>query len=82
VALDHDGLDGALICCAYVPMSNGACSPIALRRQLSRIVPSYMLPVHWMPSDALPVGGNGKVDRLRVKDLFEQRLRAPHWQPA
>ena len=82
VALDHNGLDGALICCAYVPKSTGGCSPITLRRHLSRLVPSYMLPVHWMPSDALPVGGNGKVDRVRLKGLFEQRVSATQRQPA
>jgi amino acid adenylation domain-containing protein len=82
VALDHRGLDGALICCAYVPKAARSCNPITLRRQLSQLVPSYMLPVHWMPSDSLPVGGNGKVDRLRLKSLFEQRIGVAQRQSA
>jgi non-ribosomal peptide synthetase component F len=80
VALDRGDFDGALICCAYVPASNG-CSPVWLRRELSRLLPSYMLPLHWLPLDSVPLGGSGQIDRARVKELFEERLSAHERRP-
>src|SRR5262249_34231642 len=79
VALDRGGFDGALICCAYVP--EGECTPVMLRRELSRLVPSYMLPVHWMAADSLPTKGSGTVDRSRLKGVFEERLSAQERRP-
>lgn len=81
VALDRDGFDGALICCAYVPRGGDACSPVVLRRELSRLVPSYMLPVHWMASDTLPTNGSGMIDRLRLRGLFEERISMQEQRP-
>ena len=36
------------ICCAYVPMPGAEVGPAALRAQLARLVPGYMLPARWM----------------------------------
>jgi len=79
VALDRGGFDGAQICCAYVPTEE--CTPVMLRHELSRLVPSYMLPVHWMASEALPINGSGKVDRSLLKGLFEERLSTQERRP-
>ncbi|MEM7583701.1 MAG: amino acid adenylation domain-containing protein [Acidobacteriota bacterium] len=35
----------------------------ALRQYLEQRLPHYMVPVSWMPLDALPIAGHGKVDR-------------------
>jgi amino acid adenylation domain-containing protein len=80
VALDRGDFDGALICCAYVPAANG-CSPVWLRRELSRLIPGYMLPIHWLAVDGLPLDGSGDTDRARVKELFEERLSAHERRP-
>jgi acyl-CoA synthetase (AMP-forming)/AMP-acid ligase II len=80
VALDRGDFDGALICCAYVPGSND-CSPVWLRRELSRLIPSYMLPLHWLALDSLPFDTDGQIDRTRVKELFEARLAAHERRP-
>jgi len=80
VALDRGDFDGALICCAYVPAAN-ACSPVWLRRELSRLVPSYMLPLHWLTLDDFPLDGRDQIDRARVKELFEERLSAHERRP-
>lgn len=80
VALDRGDFDGALICCAYVPGSN-SCSPVWLRHELSRLIPSYMLPLHWLALDRLPFDDDGHIDRARVKELFEARLSAHERRP-
>jgi amino acid adenylation domain-containing protein len=80
VALDRGDFDGALICCAYVPASND-CSPVWLRRELSRLVPSYMLPLHWLTLDSFPLDGRDEIDRARIKELFEERLSAHERRP-
>ncbi|RZK99929.1 MAG: amino acid adenylation domain-containing protein, partial [Rubrivivax sp.] len=35
----------------------------ALRAQLQRLLPDYMIPTFWMPTAKLPLNANGKVDR-------------------
>lgn len=81
IALNRGGFDGALICCAYVPTTRRDANPILLRRELSRHVPSYMLPVHWMAMDELPIDSAGRVDRCRLTALFEERLRMHERRP-
>jgi amino acid adenylation domain-containing protein len=71
VAVDTGGFEGAAICCAYVAAAGAALPPATLRRELSRLLPAYMLPARWLPSEQLPVNANGKIDRRRIKEAFE-----------
>ena len=80
VALNRGGFEGATICCAYAAADHDL-TPTALRRQLSLMVPGYMLPAYWLSLDPLPVNANGKVDRRRLRDIFEERINA-HAAPA
>jgi amino acid adenylation domain-containing protein len=70
VAIQSDGFEGWLICCAYVPASASGASPTALRKRLSALLPSYMLPARWLRCEALPKNDNGKIDRPRLRDDF------------
>jgi amino acid adenylation domain-containing protein len=70
VAIQSEGFEGWLICCAYVPAPDDAVSPKSLRRDLARLVPGYMLPARWMRFEALPKNANGKIDRPRLRDGF------------
>ena len=70
VAIQSEGFEGWLICCAYVPASGRSISPNALRKGLSGLVPGYMLPARWIRYDVLPKNGNGKIDRPRLKSAF------------
>ena len=70
VAIDTDGFEAKVICCAYVSR-NGPLAPADLRRALAGELPSYMLPRRWMPLDEMPRNANGKLDRRHVKELFE-----------
>jgi amino acid adenylation domain-containing protein len=73
VALNRGGFEGAVICCAY---AGAGLTPTAVRHELSRLIPGYMLPSCWISLDRLPMNANGKVDRPHLKGIFEERLNA------
>jgi amino acid adenylation domain-containing protein len=70
IAIPSEGFEQWLICCAYVPQPGDTSSPAALRAELARLVPGYMLPVRWAQHEALPRNPNGKIDRPRLKQAF------------
>jgi len=77
VAIQSEGFEGWLICCAYVPAPAEGVSTKSLRKNLAGLVPGYMLPARWMRYDVLPKNDNGKIDRPRLKNAFldaEHRL--------
>jgi amino acid adenylation domain-containing protein len=76
VAIPTDGFEQWLICCAYVPLPGTAPTPAALRAALARLVPGYMLPARWQRHAALPRNANGKVDRPRLKQEFQECQQA------
>ena len=76
VAIPTDGFEQWLICCAYVPLPGTAPAPAALRAALARLVPGYMLPARWQQHAALPRNANGKVDRPRLKQEFQECQQA------
>ncbi len=70
VAITTDRFEGATICCAYVPLPGAKVTPAALRKELARSLPPYMLPSDWRAFDALPKNANGKIDRRQLKEDF------------
>jgi amino acid adenylation domain-containing protein len=71
VAVQSDGFEGAMICCAYVPAGAAEVTPIYLRQALSKTLPSYMMPTKWLAYDVLPKNANGKVDRPLLREHFK-----------
>ena len=71
VAIPSEGFEGTAICCAYVAAPGTPVTPAALRRELSKALPPYMLPARWMAFDSFPKNANGKTDRRRLKEAFE-----------
>lgn len=71
VALNTDSFEGSTICCAYISKAGMDMTTIALRRELSRLLPSYMLPARWLACSDFPRNGNGKIDRPRLRQHFE-----------
>lgn len=63
------GFEGTSICAAYC--ADQGVEPAALRRELARTLPSYMLPSRWLELDALPQNQNGKIDRRALREQFE-----------
>jgi len=72
VALNSDGFEGVSICCAYVPAPGSGPTPVTLRKELSKVLPSYMLPSCWVALERLPKNANGKIDRHRLREEFLQ----------
>ena len=73
VAVETDGLEGNVLCCAYVPRNGGEIEPTGLREQLAGVLPAYMLPSRWKRLDRLPLNGNGKTDRRALESLWRDR---------
>ena len=44
---------------------------VELTKALRKVLPNYMIPVHWLTFDALPKNANGKIDRKRLREAFE-----------
>jgi amino acid adenylation domain-containing protein len=70
VAVRSEGFEGMTICCAYVPSQAHEVTPLILRSRLAELLPPYMMPAQWISLKALPLNGNGKVDRPRLRQLF------------
>jgi amino acid adenylation domain-containing protein len=70
VAVETGGFEGVAICCAYVP-GEAPVSPAGLRQALARLLPSYMLPARWSALAGLPKNANGKTDRPRLRERFQ-----------
>ncbi len=83
VAIDNSGFEGAVICCAVVPASGTAYEPQVFRQRLAQRLPHYMLPARWLPFEALPLNGNGKVDKPLLRQQFlASAVTAPALQQA
>ena len=77
VAIQSEGFEGWLICCAYVPGPDNGVSTKSLRRDLGTLLPGHMLPARWMRYDALAKNDNGKIDRPRLRDGFRSAESRP-----
>jgi amino acid adenylation domain-containing protein len=72
VAINTDRFEGAIICCAYVGAGDSDVSPASLRKELSKVLPAYMLPNKWKAYEILPKNANGKIDRRLIREQFEE----------
>jgi amino acid adenylation domain-containing protein len=72
VTITGTDADTTIICCAYVPAPGTDLPPAALRRLLSRSLPTYMLPIRWRIHPLLPRNSSGKIDRRALKEDFIQ----------
>ena len=70
VAVDTGGFEGATICCAYALEPGNAMSVPELRKRLSALIPSYMLPASWLCLPELPQNANGKINRKNLREQF------------
>jgi amino acid adenylation domain-containing protein len=77
VGVDVGGFEGTAICCAYAPAGGADVQPAEVRTRLQTLLPTYMLPSRWHVLDVLPKNVNGKIDRRRLREYFEQEAAEP-----
>ncbi|RXV65673.1 amino acid adenylation domain-containing protein [Burkholderia stabilis] len=81
-ALDYRDDAGRAALCAYVAFRDGASlSDAAIAAALSATLPDYMVPAIYVVLDALPLSGNGKIDRKALPPLDRSRLSAAAHAP-
>lgn len=73
VGVETGGFEGTAICCAFVLAEGSEVEPSQLREGLGAVLPAYMLPSRWSRMDVLPKNVNGKIDRRKLRELFEQQ---------
>jgi len=71
VAIQTQDFEGATICCAVVPLDGASIDLQTLRRELANRLPGYMVPSRWICSESLPLNGNGKIDRVKIRENFK-----------
>jgi len=67
--MNHE-VDGATICCGYVPALGVELTAAQFRAALAPSLPSYMIPVRWLAFESLPKTSNGKIDRRSLQECF------------
>jgi amino acid adenylation domain-containing protein len=73
VAIDTDGFENKLICCAFVPTDGADTDVRHIRKELAAHVPKYMIPTLWKSFDQLPKNANGKIDRPELRRQFTEQ---------
>ena len=71
-AIETGGFEGAILCCAYASAPGSALDPVAVRRELAKTLPAYMLPARWKSLQHLPRNSNGKIDRKALHEEFQR----------
>jgi acyl-coenzyme A synthetase/AMP-(fatty) acid ligase len=74
VGARSESFEGAAICCAYVAPPENEVTPAGLRSRLRRELPAYMVPSRWRAMERLPKNASGKIDRRRLREMFEQEM--------
>ena len=72
--------NGQTYLCAYY-VAAAEVKEDFLRAAVSRKLPSYMMPAHFIPLDAMPVNANGKLDRLSLKEPEEEQFASEYAAP-
>jgi amino acid adenylation domain-containing protein len=70
VGVDSGGFEGTAICAAVAPVDGQELAPSAMRSELGRSLPRYMLPSRWLQLEQLPKNQNGKIDRRALREQF------------
>jgi amino acid adenylation domain-containing protein len=63
VVVVSNSVDGPALVAYVVPRDPGSADVAAIREELARVLPGYMMPATLMFVEALPLTANGKIDR-------------------
>lgn len=70
VVIDHQDDQGDKTLCAYL-VGQAELDISAIKEDLAKVLPSYMIPTHFIVLDQIPLTSNGKVDRRALPDPAE-----------
>ncbi len=78
VGVHVGGFEGTAICAAYALKEDASgltpeISKSDLQRSLMALLPRYMIPSQWAIFDTLAKNANGKIDRKKLRDFFEEQ---------
>ncbi|EAQ35218.1 probable non-ribosomal peptide synthetase [Nitrobacter sp. Nb-311A] len=83
IARSIDGQAGRQELVAYcVPGDGVTLEAEAVKRQLSAIVPDYMVPSHMIVLERLPLTSNGKIDRKALPETAGSAVLSTYAEPA
>lgn len=71
--VDDSGKVKTLVC-TYEPEKASAVDIKAMRASLAAALPDYMVPKKFCPIDDMPRNNNGKLDRKRVRERYQENL--------
>lgn len=77
VRVRHTEPTGEFLLTADRPTTAGGVDVDGLRRWAEERLPDHMVPAHIALLPALPLSGNGKVDRRRIQAVLEQSVDRP-----
>lgn len=68
---------GEVLVTAERPRGAGGLDPEGLHRWMAERLPAHMVPAHLVALPALPLSGNGKVDRRQVQNMLAASVARP-----
>ena len=66
---------GRELVAAVAPESGATIDAATVRERLAELLPAYMIPAHVEVFEAMPLTGNGKLDRAAIDAVFAGRTR-------
>lgn len=80
VVINQTVMKNKQVLCAYLK-TEGQESPTSVRRDLSRILPDYMIPSYISFIPEIPLNSNGKVDMNKLPDPLLVKMEATYVAP-
>jgi amino acid adenylation domain-containing protein len=78
VSLETGGAEGAILCCAFVPLEARTVTPVDLRGRLYALLPAYMIPSRWKAFERLSRQADGTANRDVIRRAFAESLAPAH----
>ena len=69
------------ICCTYTVVGQVGPPTSDLRAHVSKVIPAYMRPTHYLRVDILPQTQNGKVDHRMLTNLWKEHVQCSAGTP-
>lgn len=76
VPVQDDNFGSVSVSCAYVPRPGEEVTAVRIKRDLNRLLPSYMIPTGWREFSLFPTNRNGKIDRGAIQSAMEDQSAA------